>query len=97
MVSSQWFPIGMDRVEEGDVAFLIATPERALADKVRDDRGRAMKNREEAARYLFDDLRIDEADFTLLDPTRLEELAEALHSRKVAMCARLLRRLRRKP
>ena len=28
------FHLGMDRVEEGDVAFLIATPERALADKV---------------------------------------------------------------
>jgi hypothetical protein len=88
------FHLGMDRVEEGDVAFLIATPERALADKVRDDRGHALRNRGEAARYLFDDLRIDETDFRWLDPAHLEELARALRSRKVATCAILLRHLR---
>jgi hypothetical protein len=91
------FHIGMDRVEEGDVAFLIATPERALADKVRDDRGHAVSNREEAARYLFDDLRIDEGGFRTLEPSRLEELSRALRSRKVATCAALLRTLRSKP
>jgi predicted transcriptional regulator of viral defense system len=88
------FYLGMDRVEEGDVAFLIATPERALADKVRDDRGHALTNREEAARYLFEDLRIDETGFRQLEPDRLEELAMALRSRKVATCANLLRHLR---
>lgn len=88
------FHIGMDRVEEGDVAFLIATPERALADKVRDDRGHALSNREEAARYLFDDLRIDEAGFLQLKPAHLEKLAAALRSRKVAVCSSLLRHLR---
>lgn len=91
------FHIGMDRVEEGDVAFLIATPERALADKVRDDRGNALRVRQEAARYLFDDLRIDEEGFRQLDPCRFEELARALRSRKVATCAALLRTLRSKP
>jgi hypothetical protein len=90
------FHLGMDRVEEGDVAFLIATPERALADKARDDRGNALSNREEAAQYLFDDLRIDEGGFRQLDPSRLEDLARALRSRKVATCAALLRHLRSK-
>lgn len=88
------FSMGMDRVDAGDVAFLIATPERALADKVRDDRGRALCNQEEAARYLFDNLRIDEAGFRQMEPARLEELARGLGSRKVAMCAALLRHLR---
>ena len=88
------FHIGMDRVEDGEIAFLIATPERALADKARDDRGNALSNREEAAQYLFDDLRIDEGGFRQLDPSRLEDLARALRSRKVATCATLLRRLR---
>jgi len=88
------FHLGMDRVEEGDVAFLIATAERALADKVRDDRGHALSNREEAARYLFDDLRIDEEEFRQLEPSHLEELARALRSGKVATCAVLLRHLR---
>jgi len=88
------FHLGMDRVEEGDVAFLIATPERALADKVRDDRGHALSSRGEAARYLFEDLRVDEAGFRQLGPIQLEEMARALRSRKVATCASLLRHLR---
>lgn len=88
------FHLGMDRVKEGDVAFLIATPERALADKVRDDRGHALSNRAEATRYLYEDLRIDEEGFGQLEPTRLEELARALRSRKVAVCASLLRNVR---
>jgi hypothetical protein len=86
--------LGMDRVEEGDVAFLIATPERALADKVRDDRGNALRSRGEVARYLFEDLRIDEAGFGRLLPARLEALAGALRSHKVELCAALLRDLR---
>jgi hypothetical protein len=88
------FHLGMDRMEEDDVAFLIATPERALADKVRDDRGHALSNRGEAARYLFEDLRVDESDFRQLEPKQLDELARALRSRKVATCASLLRHLR---
>ena len=89
------FHIGMDRVEVGQVAFLIATPERAIADKVRDDRGTALNNRNDAARYLFEELRIDEGDFGQLNAAHIEELALALHSRKIALCAALLRDLGR--
>lgn len=88
------FHLGLDRREAGDVAFLIATPERALADKLRNDRGHDLRTREDVARYLFDNLRIDRADFERLEPTRLEELAGGLRSRKVALAARLLRDLR---
>ncbi len=85
------FYLGMDRVEDGDVAFLIATPERALADKIRDDRGHSIRTAGDAACYLFEDLRIDESEFERMSADSLEELAEALHSNKVAVCARLLR------
>lgn len=88
------FHLGMDRRAERDVAFLIATPERALADKVRDDRGHELRTRADAESYLFDDLRIERADLVQLDPSRLDELARGLRSRKVATCAHLLRRLR---
>lgn len=91
------FHLGMDRVEEGDVAFLIATRERALADKVRDQRGNPIRTKGDAARYLFDDLRIDEEEFGRLDPHVLDELADGLRSRKVAVCASLLRGLRGEP
>ena len=88
------FHLGMDRVEEGDVAFLIATPERALADKLRDDRGHALRTQADAARYLFESLRIERTAFGELDPAALDELAIGLRSRKVAVCAGLLRELR---
>ena len=91
------FHLGMDRVEKGDVAFLIATRERALADKVRDQRGNPIRTKGDAARYLFDDLRIDEEEFGSLQPNVLDELADGLRSRKVAVCASLLRRLRGEP
>jgi len=88
------FHIGMDRVEEGDVAFLIATPERALADTIRDGRGHSVRTLGDAARYLFEDLRIDGSEFERLSPDSLEELGERLRSNKVAVCARFLRSLR---
>jgi hypothetical protein len=88
------FYLGMDRIEQGDVAFLIATPERALADKIRDDRGLQLRSQTAAEQYLREDLRIDPSDLEQLDPGFLEHLAEASRSRKIAICARLVRRLR---
>jgi hypothetical protein len=72
-VPEDYYPLGMDRVERGDVAFLIATAERALADKVREDRGHPLRSSGDAAAFL-------------------EELGEAGRSRKIVLCARLLRR-----
>ena len=89
-----YFHLGMDRVQEGDVAFLIAIPERALADKVRDDRRHPIRSQADAARYLFDDLRIDREEFAQMSPSILVQLAKAAHSRKIAICAGLLRKLK---
>jgi len=89
-----YFHLGMDRVEGGDVAFLIAVPERALADKIRDDRGHALRNESDVARYLFDDLRIDREAFARLDSGFLATIAAAAGSRKIAICVHLLRRVK---
>lgn len=88
------FHLGMDRVEVSDIAFLIAVPERALADKIRDDRGFPLRSLADAERYLFDDLRIDREEFVRMAPDVLGTLAEACCSRKVAVCASLLRKMR---
>jgi hypothetical protein len=93
----RYFPLGMDRVEEDDVAFLIAVPERALADKVRDDRGHLLRTQADAARYIFEDLRIDQDEFEQMAPGFLMELAKAARSRKIAICATLLRKLKERP
>jgi hypothetical protein len=89
-----YYHLGMDRVEEGDVAFLIAVPEKALADKIRDDRGHPLRSQAEAASYLFENLRIEASDFIQFDPDFLESLAKAARSRKIGICASLLRAMR---
>ena len=92
-VPEAYFPLGMDRVESGDVAFLMAVPERALADKVRDDRGNPLRTLADASTYLFENLRLDREAASAMDGDLLEQLAEAGHSRKIALCARLAGRL----
>ncbi len=94
-VPPDYYPLGMDRVEQGDVAFLVAVPERALADKVRDDRGHPLRTAAAAAAYLFENLRLNRDAAAALDAGVLEELAEAGRSQKLAVCARVLRRLQK--
>jgi len=48
-------------------AFLAGTPERALADKIRDARGNTLKNLTETEQYLFEDMRLDEEGFVRMD------------------------------
>lgn len=93
-VPPAYFPMGVTRVETGDTAYLIAGPERALADKVRDDRGNQLRSLDEMAAYLLDNLRIETEDLRRLDPDLLAKLAEVADSAKLALCARFLRNLR---
>ena len=91
-VPEDYFPLGMDRVEHGDVAFLMAVPERALADKVRDDRGNPLRTLADASTYLFENLRLDREAASAMDEDLLAQLAEAARSRKIALCARVVGR-----
>ncbi len=94
-VPGDYFHLGMDRVVQGDVAFLIAVPERALADKLRDDRGTPLRKQNDVAAYLFENLRIDQTAFAQLDHLFLEKLAVAAGSRKIMLCAHLLGRMKK--
>lgn len=90
------FHIGMHRAQQGEVSFLIASAERALADKVREDRSATVRSLADAECYLFEDLRVDESVFRELDLGSLRQLADVLGSRKVAFCARLLHKIKGK-
>ena len=57
------FHIGMQRVETGEVAFLMAGPERALADKLRVLKRIPCRTLKELGELLFDDWRLDETRF----------------------------------
>ena len=54
------FPVGIDQVQiDGGRSFLIAVPEKAIADKIQDDRGTGIRSQDDMRRYLMQNLRID--------------------------------------
>ena len=88
--------MGAELAGQGGSNYLIALPERALADRIRDDRRGEGRTQLEIERYLFENLRMDITEVRGMNANLLEELAEALRSRKVRLCAALVRKLKRK-
>lgn len=87
-----YYPAGMRRLEFNGGAFLAASPERALADKIREDSGNILNSQKEAERYLFEDLRLDEEGFFSMDAALLDDCARLARSRKVRFCAAVLKK-----
>ena len=86
----------MDKIDTEDGrSFLMAVPEKALADKIRHDRGMAIRTRRDLQSYLFDDLRMNEASLQKMSPERLAELASHYRSRKILLLRDLVYHLRR--
>ena len=75
---SRAYPVGVTTAGEGQNRFLIATPEKALFDKVSSDR-RFDGTDPEA--YLLEDLRIDEDALRRLNRQQLKELAPFMTGR----------------
>lgn len=91
------FSVGLCRVElEGGRAFLIASPEKALADKLRHGRGLGIRSQKECLAYLVDDLRVEEAALGDLNADLLDELSHAYRSPRVALLTALVRRTARR-
>ncbi|WP_303720376.1 hypothetical protein [Malonomonas rubra] len=96
MIPEAGFHIGMQRVElEDGRAFLLAGPEKALADKLRCDRGLQLRSRRGCLEYLLDSLRIAPEDLSRLDLDLLERLAAADESPRVRTLVDSVRYLRR--
>jgi hypothetical protein len=96
MIPLEAFRTGMDRVElDGGRSFLIAIPEKALADRIVADRGAGITTQKELHDYLLANLRIDPAVLRGLDPARLAEISRHYRSRRVKLLAALVSRLRK--
>ena len=94
MIPMEAFRTGMNQVELDDGrSFLIAIPEKALADRIVADRGASITTQKELHEYLLDDLRIDPANLNGLDPTRIMEITRHYRSRRVKLLADLITRL----
>jgi predicted transcriptional regulator of viral defense system len=94
MITMEAFRTGMDRVELDDGrSFLIAIPEKALADRIVADRGAGISTQKELHDYLQSSLRIDPAGLSQLNPDKLAEIAQHYRSRRVKLLADLVTRL----
>lgn len=83
---------GIRRAGEGDTHYLMASPEKALVDKVWADKRFSPANLKDFDAYLFEDLRLDEEQSAALDREQLAAICGAFASRKIAMLARCLAR-----
>jgi hypothetical protein len=87
---------GMVRVEgEHNQAFLIASPEKALADKLVSVRGAPIASIGEMGRFLEEDLRIDSGAIRSFSVERIEEFAGRYRSLRLRRLSGFLRRLQR--
>ena len=83
--------IGIDRIElAGDRGFLMATREKALADKLCQERRVNIRSLKRLEAFLLDDLRIDPDVVRQLDPAAMRSIALHWGSRRVALLATYL-------
>ena len=97
MIPLEAFRVGMDRIEIGDGrAFLMATPAKALADKLQEDRGIGIQSQRELNKYLENNLRIDPTALKDLNQMELNAIARGYRSRRIRMLSDLVRRIQHK-
>lgn len=90
------YMIGIDRIELADGrAFLMALPEKALADRVVAERGSVLRTQKELADLLQESLRIDSSALSALDPAAIMTIAAAYRSRRLKLLAQHVARLRK--
>ncbi len=90
------YSIGFDQIElDAGRFFLIAVPEKALADKLEAERGLSIRNLTEMNVYLSENLRIDLMRIAEMDAKLLMEIAERYRSRKIQTLSRFVLRLQK--
>lgn len=89
------FTTGVERVEvERGRAYLLAVPEKALADKLHADRA-AIRTQADIRTWLEEDMRVDVAELRRLRVDRLDNYAGRYRSRKIRLLAAVISRLQR--
>lgn len=91
------FHLGIDRMEtDTDNIFLMAAPDKALADKIVLTKGTPITSQKEMLSFLMEDLRIDPEFIRSLASERIFDFATAFRSRKLHLLGGLIRRLQMK-
>ena len=85
------YPLGIKIIEEDVYYIQIATPEKALCDKLYTIS--TVKNFSELKFLLYEDLRIDEEELKKLNINDIKELSDSYHCRNVTILYRYIRRI----
>ena len=96
MLKPSRYAVGAVFETAGKIPYLMASPEKALVDKVWSDKrfnGRRISDFDD---YLSDDLRIDRGDLRKLEHDRLQAIAKAYDSAKINNLVRHIKRLKEK-
>jgi predicted transcriptional regulator of viral defense system len=94
MLNSPRYTLGAILETAGKTSFLVASPEKALADKVWTDKRFSGLRLSDYDAYLSDDLRIDREALSRFDCFRLQVIATAYHSAKISNLVRYLKRIK---
>jgi len=97
MIPLEAFRVGMDRIEiGGGRAFIMATPAKALADKLQEVRGIGVQSQKELNDYLENNLRVDPLALKELDPSELDTISRGYQSRRIRLLSDLARHIHHK-
>jgi predicted transcriptional regulator of viral defense system len=95
-ISLPAFRVGMERVEQEDgQAFLIASREKALADKLAAEKNLDIQSQGGLQTYLERNLRMSIRELATLEFTKMQEIATQYHSKKIRLLAGVIRHLRK--
>ena len=90
-VPSEVFPLGLEVVHEGEYYYRIASPEKALCDKLYTMS--PVANSKELRCLLIEDLRIEESELRKLDRDVIVSYAGKYHATNIKRLGTLLRRM----
>lgn len=85
------YPFEVQLYTEGDYAYMMATPEKAICDKLYTLP--PVSNINEMTQLLFENLRIDETGFQKLNTKTLEELSELYKSNNIRYMIKTLKKV----
>lgn len=89
-IPAEVYPLGVLLHEENGYSYQIATPEKALCDKLYTLS--PAKKMTELQALLFNDLRVDEQEFAKLDKASIAELAPLYRATNLKLLGKLIRR-----
>jgi predicted transcriptional regulator of viral defense system len=97
MLNGPRYAVGAVLETAGKTSFLVASPEKELADQVWTDKRFSGLRLSDYDAYLSDDLRIDREALSKFDYSRLQVIATAYDSAKINKLVRYLKRLEETP